>query len=385
MKSSRLNAVILGVALAALSAHACAVSFWLSHSDGEFVDHGTVSVNVYTGDNSRIDCATGLTQSRNGNRITVVARRLPGTYAPGTTECTSVVGDLGTLAAGTYEIEARLLSLDGGLYESEKQSLVVLPLEGRCNADPLLRPTLITVHTTLTPEQMATKAASDPAYAERLGHPLIETGASIGDGHYAYLTYPTLVDPTVMSVRLHETGEFKYVGRNAYGCFSAAPPSIVKPFIEFYHAGLDHYFYSANANEIADIDAGKVGPWTRTGKSFNATESVGCPGTMDVVYRFNGIPGHGPSSHFFTRDRAECYKVDKSAQWALEGVPFHAFAPDAEGKCWSPNVYVPLYRVWRPFGDSNHRFTTDRAVVNEMTAKGWVDEGAAMCVNAFPM
>ena len=41
---------------------------------------------------------------------------------------------------------------------------------------------------------------------------------------------------------------------------------------------------------------------------------------------------------------------------------------------------VPLYRVWRPFGDSNHRLTTDRAVVAQMVAQGWVDEGPAMCV-----
>ena len=41
---------------------------------------------------------------------------------------------------------------------------------------------------------------------------------------------------------------------------------------------------------------------------------------------------------------------------------------------------IPLYRVWKPIGESNHRFTTERAVVKEMQAKGWVDEGIAMCV-----
>jgi len=41
---------------------------------------------------------------------------------------------------------------------------------------------------------------------------------------------------------------------------------------------------------------------------------------------------------------------------------------------------IPLYRVWKPFGDSNHRFTIERAVVEETTATGWVDEGIAMCV-----
>jgi|MudIll2142460700_1097286.scaffolds.fasta_scaffold1500002_1 hypothetical protein len=43
---------------------------------------------------------------------------------------------------------------------------------------------------------------------------------------------------------------------------------------------------------------------------------------------------------------------------------------------------IPLYRMWNSFGDSNHRFTPERAVAEEMTAKGWVDEGTAMCVRA---
>jgi serine protease len=105
-----------------------------------------------------------------------------------------------------------------------------------------------------------------------------------------------------------------------------------------------------------------------------------------VVYRFNGIPGVGPDSHFFTRDRAECSIVNKTAKWSLEGVPFVASAPNVDGSCdMLSSVYpaerrVPLYRAWRPFGDSNHRFTTDRAVIAQMVAQGWVDEGAAMCV-----
>lgn len=366
--------------LAVCAAPAAAVYVNLSHSDGEFVDRGTVSATVSASDNSRIDCAAGLVQVRAGNVIVMTARRLPGTYTFGSGECFVVGADLGTLTAGTYEIEARLMAVDGSGFDVHRQSLQVLPLEGRCNADPTLRPMLLALHKTLAPAEIAAKVASDPFYAERLGHPLVETGSSSGDKYYAYLTYPPLVDPTVMSVRLHETGEFLHVGRNGYACFSAGPPPTPGTFVEFHHAGLDHYFYSANAGEIAAIDAGKVGPWTRTGKSFVAIVTPGCPDGNDIVYRFYGIPGKGPNSHFFTRDRAECYAVDKSGQWALEGVPFYAHAPAANGSCGTATANTPLYRAWRPFGDSNHRYSTDRAVIQQMVAQGWVDEGPVMCV-----
>ena len=41
---------------------------------------------------------------------------------------------------------------------------------------------------------------------------------------------------------------------------------------------------------------------------------------------------------------------------------------------------IPLYRVWTSFGGALHRFMTARAVVVEITAEGWVDEGVATCV-----
>ena len=232
----------------------------------------------------------------------------------------------------------------------------------------------------MTPEQIAAKVANDPSYAARLGYPVVEAGPRIGTNVYTYLTYPPLVNPTEMSVRLVETGEFLTVDRNGWACLAAVTPDTVVMVVEFHHAGLDHYFYSGDASEIADIDAGKVGAWMRTGKRFRVTREPGCRGatTDTVVYRFNGIPAKGPNSHFFTRDRAECHVVDKTAQWALEGIPFFASPVQDDGTC--AGTRIALYRVWRPFGDSNHRLTTKRSVVSEMVAKGWVDEGAAMCV-----
>ena len=50
----------------------------------------------------------------------------------------------------------------------------------------------------------------------------------------------------------------------------------------------------------------------------------------------------------------------------------------------NPSFEVALQRLWKPFGVSNHRFTTRAAVVEAMVARGWVAEGAAMCVLPEP-
>ena len=138
--------------------------------------------------------------------------------------------------------------------------------------------------TPMTPEQIAARVAIDPSYAARLGNPVVEAGPRIGTNVYTYLTYPPLVNPTEMSVRLVETGEFLTVDRNGWACLAAVTPDTVVMVVEFHHAGLDHYFYSGDASEIADIDAGKVGAWMRTGKRFRVTREPGCRGaTTDTV------------------------------------------------------------------------------------------------------
>ena len=84
-------------------------------------------------------------------------------------------------------------------------------------------------------------------------------------------------------------------------------------------------------------------------------------------------------SHVFTIDQKECYVVNQSGGWIFESAAFYAEKPLRNGSC-EVALHKPLYRVWRPFGESRHRFTTERAVVAEHVAMGWIDEGPAMCV-----
>lgn len=367
----------LGVAMGCVALPALAVELDVSNQYGEPVDRGVFTAHVSLYDGTRLDCAAGAAVSREGNKVVVVVQRLPG--LPDYTLCSSVAAPIGELAKGTYEIEARARSLEGNGYDSKVVKLAVEQLEGRCNADPFLQPSLYLVDKSKNATALIQRIANDPAFKARLGNPDVAPDVYQG-GPGVWVSYPPLLDPTYMAYHLDHTGEFESVSRNGWGCFSAPPPSVGGSVIEYYHEGLDHYFYTSDEDEIASVDLGRVGPWMRTGHSFRVVVTPGCrigiAGTM--VYRFAGIPGKGPNSHFFTRDRAECGKVHASGLWAIESLPFHAGAPDAAGACSSGSV--PVFRLWRPAGDSNHRFTTDAAIVTEMTAKGWVAEGTAMCV-----
>jgi hypothetical protein len=371
--------ILVTTMLASGAAGALTLDF--SHPYGELVDRGSVTVRV--GFTTAWDCASTTVVDVASRRITLTGGLSP--PGPPRNCLAPWVSVLSPLPAGRYTVTGQVASSSGAVAESATVTIDILPLEGRCNAAPELVPTLWGIHKTLGPAELAQKVMADPAYAASLGNPIVRPSGITSTAYgreYAALTYPPLDDATALTARLFESGEFVGVSRNGYACLATPPPDSVATFVEYYHAGLDHYFYTSDLIEIAAIDAGKVGPWTRTGRTWSAVRHPGCiPTSSDTtVYRFSGIPGKGPSSHFFTRDRAECHAVDRSAQWLLEGVPFYAAAPNADGSC--PAGRIPLYRAWRPFGDSNHRFATDRAVVAEMTAKGWIDEGVAMCVTA---
>ncbi|MEO7760942.1 MAG: kelch repeat-containing protein, partial [Casimicrobiaceae bacterium] len=69
--------------------------------------------------------------------------------------------------------------------------------------------------------------------------------------------------------------------------------------VEFYNAGLDNFFITAELPEQTAIAGGSAGPgWAVTGE-FN-------PGGASQVCRFYGSITPGPNSHFYTIDPAEC-------------------------------------------------------------------------------
>jgi glucose/arabinose dehydrogenase len=152
--------------------------------------------------------------------------------------------------------------------------------------------------------------------------------------------------------------------------------------IEFYHAGLDHYFMSAEPSDINALDANALRGWQRTGLTIPL--AGGPLSGFQRVARFYIPPALG-DSHFFTADAGEAAEVRRQFPGFVEEGPLSMYAalPDrTTGAC--PVGMRPVYRIWRR-PDTDHRYTIDAAVRDLMIARGGIAEGygsdnvVAMC------
>ncbi len=147
----------------------------------------------------------------------------------------------------------------------------------------------------------------------------------------------------------------------------AAPVSVV----EFYNAALDHYFITYVVDEIAKLDNGTFKGWARTGLSFKAYATA--QSGTSAVCRIYIPPGKG-DGHFFGRDTNECDgTMAKNPTFILESSTFLYLYPPTLGTCATGQL--PVYRVFSNRADANHRYSTSRAVRDQMVSKGWLAEG----------
>jgi hypothetical protein len=144
--------------------------------------------------------------------------------------------------------------------------------------------------------------------------------------------------------------------------------------VEYYYADWDYYFITSFPDEQAALDGGAFGGvWQRTGQTFNVWTqgSASSPG----VCRFFSTSFAPKSSHFYTPVVSECDTVKTDPDWQFEAIAFFMQLTDVNGNC--PDGTVPLYRFYNngTGGAPNHRYTTSRAIFDQMTALGWTAEG----------
>jgi 6-phosphogluconolactonase (cycloisomerase 2 family) len=146
----------------------------------------------------------------------------------------------------------------------------------------------------------------------------------------------------------------------------------VSAAVEYYNASLDHYFITHAAAEIAKLDAGtEIKGWTRTQQSipvYVVAQSGASP-----VCRYYIPPGLG-NSHFFGRGTVECDATGaKNPSFVLEDPAFMHMVLPSGGAC--PAGTISVYRVFSNRTDANHRYMIDKAIRDQMAAKGWLVEG----------
>jgi hypothetical protein len=182
-------------------------------------------------------------------------------------------------------------------------------------------------------------------------------------------------DPDLRVLRRARTAALVLVWLLACGSALAASGDLLDA-IEFYNAGLDHYFVTIDANEIHLLDTGGFVGWKRTALSFKVLDPTTATANVSPVCRFYGVPAAGLDSHFYSASPLECDQVRQRypGVWLLESNNvFLVGLPDANGRCASGTV--PIYRSWNGRVDSNHRYTTDPAVQQSMIARGYIAEG----------
>jgi hypothetical protein len=173
---------------------------------------------------------------------------------------------------------------------------------------------------------------------------------------------------------------------------ATAPMAQTATSVEYYNATLDHFFTSSLQADIDALDSGRLAGWARTGQAFGATAAAG-PG-LNPVCRFYIPPDKG-DSHFFSAAPDECQAVlakmasdpNYAGYFYESPAAWYTALPDRPtGTC--PAGSVPVWRLWNGRVDSNHRYTANWAVRDQMlalghTLEGYGPSGAGMCAPAL--
>ncbi len=152
------------------------------------------------------------------------------------------------------------------------------------------------------------------------------------------------------------------------------------PVVEYFHAGIKHYFMTAIAGEIASLDQNPAWGWARTGEQFIAWRESASKTGAPLFRFYHDARGVGFNTHFFTLNAAEAAGLRPlTRDWAEEISQWRAFAPIVSG---CPPFTIPITRAYNnrfAFNDSNHRFMGTAALANTMKSQNWVIEGSALC------
>jgi len=146
--------------------------------------------------------------------------------------------------------------------------------------------------------------------------------------------------------------------------------------VEFQNDELAHFFYTADPDEAAMLDAGVIVPgWRRTGFAFKAWDRHDANGDASCRYFTSRS---GVYSHFYSIWAPECAILAADPLWRFEAQAFRASLPAAED---CPAGRMRVTRVYNRMdgGAPNHRFLTSASEIAHMADEDWLVEGSVFC------
>jgi predicted dienelactone hydrolase len=146
--------------------------------------------------------------------------------------------------------------------------------------------------------------------------------------------------------------------------------------VEFQNDELAHFFYTADADEAAMLDAGVIVPgWRRTGFAFKAWDRSEASGDASCRYFTSR---DGVYSHFYSIWAPECAILAADPLWRFEAQAYRAGLPAAED-CPAGRMRVTRVYNLMDGGAPNHRFLTSASEIAHMADEDWLVEGSVFC------
>ncbi len=160
--------------------------------------------------------------------------------------------------------------------------------------------------------------------------------------------------------------------------------------VELYHAGADRYFLSVDAAEVAALASS--GAWKPTGQVLLVSPFTQTQTPVPVRRFFHA----GLFTHLWTAHPDEIAALEASPDWVSEGVAFYSHGLGRYG-CYTLEIGTPTDPYGTPVLQFNvvkrfyhpvrgiHRLVlfTEYALIEQLQAEGWRDEGAALCANPY--
>jgi YVTN family beta-propeller protein len=161
----------------------------------------------------------------------------------------------------------------------------------------------------------------------------------------------------------------------SFGAFVSPPLIDAEQAVEYFHAGMGHYFVTSIPAEIQALDNATIPGWARTNETFQVFD-INAGHTY--VCRYFSAAFAPKSSHFYSPLAHECEILRTNPLWTREGFVFNVRL--VSGSC--PFGTTALFRLYNngQGGAPNHRYTTKTSIRDQMVTAGFVFEGATGCV-----